>query len=779
MKQIFLIFMIALFSVNVESAQLKNQEERVTNLVIINDCFDIIPRNTPPWEIENSDQGSIIIDLNFALFDNQLVLCTKSVWFSLQNVVQIWHDYVEKSEEELFELFQSGMPDLSIMDTFSFQFEKKNIKNNIKNYKKLISKLDGMYKKLIDEIKQEPDEMTKNSKALMLVQEFQKELYPDGVDNLDYDVRCLFVAYVSYQIILEHNYDCRDVEQDFLLFIPKDLVPKNIQHTKDANTFLGLAYDRFRLYNYKKFATEEETQDVFEAADRAGETYASGIFLLNVLKDLRNFYHINVAQDPFFNVLIVGHGDQNSIAGISIHLKKNENKLLKNSNLLRILDFFNYAMRTKSVGFSSCYPGGKKIAETFDISNQFNNINLEKLSFPIIFVGSFFSYTYGVYDSFPSFSEKNPKLYTSNFLYGLPELVKLNCYRDYFKALNSDPVDYEKAAQSISNVFDFENEKINFDLISNYVSIKYPHSSWFTPVKLITDRERKNVQAAEMKKKQRMKIDLGSSSASDDEHSLGDDTDRLSESINVPLKFAKKISEIEASASPIIKIHNTSTKVVLLQANIINQIDINDAYYKLPTFLPVNHHNQNYVIDIINAPHLDIDNLTVKISPDFHELMQCFLSIPSLEEPVNIVIKEFKTSNASYTNIYAFTQKTLITKKYLFLNKSELVSGYIYTDSKNQTKIVTWPSKENFPTKFSPRAFSSQKALEFIAEVEQKAAKNLKSFENIESMLATEPKPEVVEKVERSKMLYKQEQAAKTIQKNYRKYKSNRALKTA
>ena len=43
-------------------------------------------------------------------------------------------------------------------------------------------------------------------------------------------------------------------------------------------------------------------------------------------------------------------------------------------------------------------------------------------------------------------------------------------------------------------------------------------------------------------------------------------------------------------------------------------------------------------------------------------------------------------------------------------------------------------------------------------------------------MLATEPKPEVVEKVERSKMLYKQEQAAKTIQKNYRKYKSNRAL---
>ncbi len=774
MKQFFLIFIIAFFSVNVESAQLKNQEERVTDLVIINDVYDIFPRNMSPWEITiDDDLGAFVIDLNLALFDNQLVLCTKSSWFSLQNFVQVWNDYVQKSEKELFELFQTKMPNLSTTDTV-------HIQQDIKDYKSLISQLNEMYKILMHEIKSEDNVHLKHVKVRNRVKEFQKILGSDTTGKFDYGLNILFTFYVSYQIILEHDYDCRNASDDFLVFIPKDLVPQAIKNTTEADIYLGLFYSNLTNYDYKTFATEEEINAVFSVANRQSEKNSLGVSLLNVLKKLRSSSNINMAHDPFFNILIGGHGDPDSIAEISIHFQKNGNKL-KKSDLLKILDFFNYSIRTKSVGFMSCYSGGKKIVKTFDIANQFNNINLEKISYPIIFIGSFFALTSGLFDPQLPFSELFPQLYTSNFLYGLPDWKKSNYHRNYFNYLNDDPIDYEGAAESVIDIFDFNNKNINFDLISNYASIKYPHTSWFTPLELKTEQERENVQFAEMKKNQRMNIKAIQSVSVGDQNSVQGKAGTLqSGDIKKPLKIVKKISQIEASTTSIITIDydDTPIEIVLLQANVIKQINIDGAYYKLPVFLPVNYHNQNYVINLIKAPDY-WENSEIENSQNFHQMMRYFLPIPSIEEPVNIVIKELQTSNEIYTNVYAFTHKILSIKKGLSSNRNKRVSGYMYTDSKNQTKIVTWPSGQEFPTESSPRAFSSQKALEFIAEVEQKAAKNLKSFENIESMLATEPKPEVFKEVERSKMLYKQEQAAKTIQKNYRKYKSNRALKTA
>ncbi len=774
MKQYFLNFMMILFSINVQSAEPKNQKERVTDLVIITDTCDLVVRNIAPWEITaNNNHGIIIKDLNLALFDNQLVLCTKSTWLSLQNFVQIWHDYVQKSEEEIFELSQAKISNVLTMDTV-------NIKKDIKDYKSLISKLDGMYQKLMHEIRSESNVSLKEVKARNLVKEFQIILESDTTDKLDYAVKGLFTFYVSYQIIVEHDYDCRVVSDDFLLFVPKDLVPQTIQNTKDANAYLGLSYVDLKFYDYKKFVTEEEIRNSFKVTYEQLKNNSLGFFLLNALKNLRSLNNVNIADDPFFNILIYGHGSSSCVAEISTVLVQDGNKV-KSSDLLKILDFFNYSMRTKSVGFLSCYSGGKKIVEAFDVSNQFNNINLEKLSYTIIFVGTFFASTYGVSKIELPFLEKNPKLYTSNFLYGLPDSSKSNCYRNYFKALHDDPINYEKAAQSISDVFDFKNKKINFDVISNYVSIKYPNTSWFTPVELKTEQERENVQFAEMKKNQRINLKAVKSAYFDGQSSVQAKIDvSQSNDIKKPLEFVKKISQLEALTKSIITIDcdDTPIEIVLLQANVIEQININGPYYQLPVFLPINHFNQNYVINFINA----VDywgNSEIESCRSFHEIMRYFLPIPSIKEPVNIVIKTLKTSNESYTNVYAFIRKVVTGKRSRNSNKNEFVSGYMYTDQNNQIKIVTWPSKQEYPKECRPEALSAQKALEFIVEVEQKAFKNLKSFENIESMLKTEPKPEVVKEVERSNMLYKQEQAAKTIQKNYRKYKSNRALKIA
>ncbi|MBP6892518.1 hypothetical protein KBB68_02960, partial [Candidatus Babeliales bacterium] len=194
-----------------------------------------------------------------------------------------------------------------------------------------------------------------------------------------------------------------------------------------------------------------------------------------------------------------------------------------------------------------------------------------------------------------------------------------------------------------------------------------------------------------------------------------------------------------------------------------------------PIFLPVNHYNHCYVIDTLDAWVIELQNIN-------EALVQSMLPISKIEEPVHIVIKELKTKTQILKNVYAFTERTFITKKYVFFEEKEVVAGIIYTDEKGVTKIISWPNSDddNFkPETFIDHLFSAQKAQEFIDEVEEKARFGLKSFESVKQMFKAKQKQQLPAQVEQSHQKFaKQTQAAKTIQQAYRKKRKENVFDT-
>jgi hypothetical protein len=790
----------------VHSAQ--NESERVTNLVIVNDGMDLVPKNIPPWFLDESSEGALIMDLVAALVSNQLVLCTKSNWISLQNIIQIWDDYVNLSEEELLKIFESS--DMTTMEKIKFTLGKRGIKKQIKAGKELVVKLDGMYERLMQAINQESDPKNKYAKAQEMVHAFAKELYPDGVDNLFEDKEFLslcaaFTAYVSYKIILAYDYICKEVSPEFILFVPQELVDRqaeivdNLRNkpvliggaarnvakaavfkvgSKEKDFLLGLKYSKLPDYRYEEFVSEEVADLIVQLAQLLAYYNQLGQHLLLVLQKLKiDEFQQNTLNLPVFNIVLCGHGDQNNvIAEIAIKSEKNV-KGIETSDFLEILKFFNHAMRVKSLAIIACYPGGKKMINTFNISNQFNNINLEQITYPIIFVGSFSTATNVPWMYQQPFSETAVTLYTKHFLYGTSDEAYKSMYQNYFKNLNQMPSNYEGAAQVISGVTILGHE---VDNINNYASIKYPHTSWFVPVELKTKdaslEYKQKAAIAELQygcnlgqaecKSQLAKLQKHikafekyvnpSGVLSDEDDSLGDE---LSSEVdvkrkNIPLKFVQKISQVEALATSNIKIDladdkNVPVKIILLQANVIQKISFENASQALPKFLPVNHLNQNYVIEEIDAPGLEIDNFDDNVDKSFYRLIKSLLPITNVAEPLNLVIKKLQTKDKLFTNIYIFTQRIQAKQEYVFWNKEAIVSGYMYTGPDKVTKVATWPNDEKFPEVVTERAFSVKKVQEFITQVETKAREGLKSFENVQKMLAAKqsaPIPDMVVK---------------------------------
>lgn len=367
--------------------------------------------------------------------------------------------------------------------------------------------------------------------------------------------------------------------------------------------------------------------------------------------------------------------------------------------------------------------GGSHITQAFDVSNYFENPYLNQLDYPLIYVGSFLDTVWTFLDTKKSL--KTLRLYTNKNLIG-PN--SSNIFTQYFNHLNEPLPNYQKAAETISGMWKDESAKIkDQSKLSNYVSIKFPHTSWLTPI------EMKNV--------------------------------------------VKKISQIDASTRKAAFNIADNIDIILLSAtNIPTGFSFNGFTQNLPYFLPANYQNQNYVIEQIDAPDLIFYPPAEFFDGSLNHYINDIMPLPSIQEPINIVIKEFKPNSKRYTNLYLFTHHKVDANDPLAttLEVNKIYFGYIYTNPEGLTKITAWNNQnddyqehqkeeeyDDDDDEFYPAIFDEPSIIEkdfdpnalqqLIAQVETKATKGLKTVTNIEQTVAKKAKGIIPQKIQRSR----------------------------
>jgi len=670
--------------------------DSIQNLIIINDCTELIPRNLPPSEINslfNQGEGAELIEFLQALRENQFILCTKSLWISLQNAAFTWESYISLPKETLLQEFKKISFNTALQKN-PFQGKKNDLKKMIDRDKQMIMKISTKFQELTQSIANASDYSGKIAVANKLCQKYREELDPTYQEMMP-----LFTIYTTFKLASAYNYTCKDVSDEFILFIPDNL-------TKSLHRL----WLKFLDYDYKNFPTLEIAQNILYQAENLDYDHLLGQKLLRTLK-LLPLKHQRKGEACFFNFYLTGHGSTDMTAEVSTVIKQNQAQQ-SISDFQKILNFLQWTGNTKSLTISSCYSGGKKFIDSFQVSNPLSNSFLEKLSYPIIFEGSFYVSTLSnvdVSDGSQLFSMRDNRLLSNEFLYAPQFTSNPQKYKEYFESLNETPPNYQNAATVLSNIVqDISGIKsLNSMFLSNFVSIKFPHTSWLTPI------------------------------------------DITSESDSIKKKHTYVISQIYAMTHPIINI-DKDVDAILLNANWIEALKLTREFDRLPAFLPMKHHNQNYVIEQIEFLDTKL-NTKDEFGSSFHQLMHACFYLSDIEEQINIVVKKLKITEEECSNIYVFTNRILTSPSKLFLRKKTMMSGYMYTDPNNITKIVTWPSEEDFPETVHPQAYNPLYAQEHIARVEQAAQQDLKKIKSLSETIAAQQLRTIPEPVMRSR----------------------------
>lgn len=494
----------------------------------------------------------------------------------------------------------------------------------------------------------------------------------------------MFSLYCNVQIIKASNYLFKEVTSEFVLCIPH-----HMQHLSQIQ--LGLAYEKLRKFPFL-VVPKVEKQLILQEAKKIDEAESLGKKLLEALQVLQIIVQDDQAwnQLPLFNIFIDGHGLYTITAGISTTLEKDEKTGIASSDYLRILDYLNNHIRTKSLTISSCYPSGQKLIDSFNLTSKWHNVYLEKIRYPLIMVGSLYGPTsmawskprVNVYEEFPQF-------YTAQKLYSPQKNKGMTLFSDCFAFLNETPANFEK----FSSLF-VSTENANVDLPQNYISIKFPYASWFSFVhyKDIV----KSISAIDMAAKYR----------------------------NKPMLIADKI------------------QIILLGANVITSSivisrDTSDEKVSLPYILPINYHNQNYFFNEIALPHDQSETVQAPIINMFSALIQ-------VEEPIAIVIKKLTTAIKTFDNVVIFTGLP-------WEGYDDLQTGYAYIDHDGNAFRAHWPSSKWIRRVVSEQPYDAVALKSWIEIIEQSAhATSVTDYSSVDQMLAakkTKPMPEMVNRV--------------------------------
>lgn len=684
---------------------------RITNLVVFNDVNERIVDYGMPWDEEDRlrRNAAVTLALRDTLVDNEcLVLCSKANLIALQLLVSLWDAFCTDPENVVVQHLMQNLSSEARQNLLTVPVRMLNLETRIALYQQKIQKVTKIY----DEINT-LSEIGDESEITDGLQILSQELFTRSLDlTSNVLVQNLFCCYAYFDIICENDYVCKQVNDEFVLFIPKHLV-NQYTTVMMQDVQLGLNFSMLSNYDYKEIPDKDRIQEVvarashIDAANNLGEKLLEALKILILSKDqlvkkvsaLNNDRYKAEAVLPFFNIFLDGHGDLDQrIAGISI--KKTSSSYF--SNFEQLLRFLNSEIKTKSLTVLSCFPGGKKLLDTFHVKTPFDSSILDQITYPIINIGTQTSSVFlSALHKAMVVDIDTPVFFTQRMLYA-PWKPSITVFSDYFSLLNETLPNYEKAFKLISG---FYPEDGAFSL-NNYIGVKFPHLSWFSAYEF--------------------------------------------------QKHSKQISQIEAlttkeilfSADPDV---TDRLKVILLGANVIpGEIRFeNFTSDTLPTFLPINYFNQNYVIHSMNIINTDKNDVAM----DMFYLLLKFLPIFNVSEPINIVIKNLMFNHIEYFDVYFFTK--------LEYAQGHKISGFMFTDVNGQVWISAWPvgissGQPIQPMPLSP--FNTASALAFITPVELQARDGLKqfpglekdSFKKLEQVMQNKAKGLVPEKVQKS-----------------------------
>ncbi|MBM17799.1 MAG: hypothetical protein CL947_03410 [Epsilonproteobacteria bacterium] len=713
---------------------------RTRNLVICNDITEFYTQGDfpLPWNVaDNRSYSASSHDLLYALSANQLVLTTKSLWHNVQFFGEMWHDFATMTESNLISKYQT----LSRSSDLKFN-------QHVQTYSSMIKKIHAMYELINATITSQRQQPLSYISHLINVALQKYNTSYEWQNNKIYEnnLITLFTAYTLYRIMLANNYECKQISEVFILFIPTYLLSEqqvyvNVSHMLKTNGSstnqdinLGLKYSSFTNYPYRNLLTEQQARQwKFPTTEKLGSYLIKAIqemFLTK--KDFKKQAQIyTTSLLPYINIFLKGHGTKDTIiAEISTTFtntsipKPTKNTSLnaahtykqESSDFMTLLNFFEKQINTKSLTISSCYPGGKKIKNSFNITSKFNAPLLESITYPIILIGTTLATTttYLWYAILPPFKNLhlNNYIYRYQGLYGPYKPNDVEVFVTFFNYINRTKT-YEKytitnkqrqritkfktydpnkkpasnsikieqplpsylhAANIFAQIYDPSTNKINTNNLANYILIKYPHTSWFTPARF---------------------------------HQL-----------------VKKLSQIATAAQDTIPITD-QTQTILMDANIV-EATLRITATKIPAFIPINYINQNYVFNKIEL----VSN------KDINEFIKQFFTIQKIEEPIHVVIKQLIIGNKTYENVYIFISNNFGTQ--------ELKNGY--TMLTNQCLITSWPYHQSVPNSPNYQPFNKQDLQKLITKVENNATKNiiLPNKTTMQQFISNKPAPDII-----------------------------------
>ena len=162
------LFIVSLYILMMQNSDQFCSDQKTIDLVICNDSFEKIDPNIIDWFSFDTADKPMIHLLNETLLENQLCLCTKSIWILFQNLVQIWEMFIKKSEEEIIKDYERLRSD----------HEKNQVdyKTVINFQKKWIVKWQKQSTELMQEIDNIEDVSKKYQKAQELIIKFKKKV---------------------------------------------------------------------------------------------------------------------------------------------------------------------------------------------------------------------------------------------------------------------------------------------------------------------------------------------------------------------------------------------------------------------------------------------------------------------------------------------------------------------------------------------------------------------------------------------------------------------------
>lgn len=299
MRLSFVLITELLCCLTIRSSEL--QEPKPVNLVIFNSFTE-----------RNSDRPFPPVTgmLAQALCDNQLIICTKQLWHTFQQIHKKLTTF-DQSHNILQQEFKKIVQ----------EFNKINpiLNQNKDNQSKLLTKLQPITKTLT------------SSPYWNL---FSSDL----------------VYYTAYEIMKAQSYMCKEINDDYLLFIPKNLTiielsPETQNIAREAfinpkNFTIGMNF--VRLPNYNHVEENVPSKSIRYSLSATLETIA--------LKPLiwKKYGDQIYSALPRMNVFIMAHG---TYAPIQI-------AEMSESAFISSLDVLNHAYDTKCLTIISCFAGG-------------------------------------------------------------------------------------------------------------------------------------------------------------------------------------------------------------------------------------------------------------------------------------------------------------------------------------------------------------------------------------------------------------------------------------